>query len=172
MRILGVIFILVGLVLCLTIVGAIFGGLLIIIGIVLVAVGGRRKTVITNVINVANTPTGAVPAEQAAASVSMLPRDAQKELLSSTSADRPAPTLVVPSSVQMAEMPQRSTAYDVAKWKALVEFDSDIADASKRVGAYGDRYVDQLAAAYLALNDKQYLGTVVDKIVERARRGE
>jgi uncharacterized protein DUF5362 len=136
MRIIGVIFIFVGLLLCLTIFGAVAGIPLIIIGAVLVLAGGRRKTVITNVINVANTPTGAIPAEQVNASINMLPRDARNELTGPNSSERPAPTLVVPSSVRMNESPRSTGAYDVAKWKALVEFDSDITEANKQVAVY------------------------------------
>jgi len=169
MRIIGVVFILVGLLLCLTIFGALVGVPLIIVGAVLVVAGGRRKTVITNVINVANTPTGAIPAEQLNASINMLPRDVRSELTGPNGAERPAPTLIVPSSVRMNE-PARSTGgYDAAKWKALVEFDSDIAEANKQVAVYGEQYVDQLAAAYLALNEKQYLPSIVQKIVARAQ---
>lgn len=171
MRILGVIFILVGLLLCLTIVGAAFGLVFIIVGAILVVAGGRRKTVITNVINVANTPSGGVPAEQLAASVNMLPRDARRELDYSSTAERRAPALVVPSEIHVGEQMKASeAAYDATKWKALVEFDAEIAAAAKKIEMYGQRYVDQLAAAYLALNDKQYLATITEKIAARAQQ--
>jgi hypothetical protein len=169
MRILGVILILIGLLACLSIVGAILGVPMIIIGIVLVLLGGRRKIVITNVVNVANTPTGTIPAEQMSTSLNMMPREARAEL---TGPDNRAPAVVVPSSVQMSDTPSTPTAaYDTAKWKALVEFDSDIAAAVQQLEAYGQRYVDQLAAAYLALNDKQYLVTITQKVVARAQQG-
>jgi hypothetical protein len=172
MRLLGVIFILVGLLACLSIVGAVIGIPLIIVGLVLDVVGGRRKTIITNVVNDTNTPTGAAPAHQMAASINMIPRDARAELGVATGADFRPPTLVVPSSLQITEpFAAGGASYDTAKWKALVEFGSEIADAAKRVESYGQRYIDQLAAAYLALNDKQYLATIVQKIVSRAQQG-
>ena len=55
MRVLGGILIVLGLILCLTIIGAFFGIPMILIGIVLVALGGRRKTIIQNVVTVTNT---------------------------------------------------------------------------------------------------------------------
>jgi hypothetical protein len=171
MRILGVILIFVGLLACLTIVGAFVGIPLMIVGAILLVVGGRRKTIITNVINVANTPTGGVPVEQLTASVNMLPREARAELGAPAYNESRPPTLVVPTAVQMREpVAAGGASYDTAKWKALVEYDSEIADAVKQVEGYGQRYVDQLAAAYLALNEKQYLATILQKVVARAQQ--
>jgi len=171
MRIVGVIFVLIGFVLCLTIVGFFFGLLLILVGLVMIVMGGRRKVIITNVVNVANTPTGTVPAEQVAASMNQLPRAARAELAGPTGSEPVAPTLVVPSAVHVNEPVSAVQSYDVAKWKALVEFDEDVAAAAKQLQNHGQQYVDQLAAAYLALNDKQYLPTIVQKVLARAQQG-
>ena len=54
MRILGVVLIILGLLFCLSIVGAIIGVPLIILGIILAALGGRRKVVINNTVSVSN----------------------------------------------------------------------------------------------------------------------
>jgi hypothetical protein len=59
MRIAGVILILVGFVLCLTIIGIGFGIVMILVGAVLVAVGGRRKVIIHNTVTVSNIATEA-----------------------------------------------------------------------------------------------------------------
>jgi Putative peptidoglycan binding domain len=56
MRIVGVILVLMGLVLCFTIIGIFFGIPMILTGIVLIALGGRRKTIIQNVVTVSNAP--------------------------------------------------------------------------------------------------------------------
>jgi hypothetical protein len=61
MRIVGVILVLIGLVLCLTIIGIFFGIPMILIGIVLIALGGRRKTIIQNVVTVSNAPYAGQP---------------------------------------------------------------------------------------------------------------
>jgi hypothetical protein len=58
MRIAGGILVILGLLLCLTIFGAFFGIPMIIVGLVLLVAGGRRKTVITNVVQVSNTTAG------------------------------------------------------------------------------------------------------------------
>ena len=60
MRILGAFLIILGLLLCLSIVGAVVGIPMIFIGLIVIVVGGRRKTVITNVVQVSNSiPAGA-----------------------------------------------------------------------------------------------------------------
>jgi hypothetical protein len=56
MVIFGVLLILFGFLCCLTIVGAILGIPLMLVGVVCVAVGGRRRTVIQNVVHVTNAP--------------------------------------------------------------------------------------------------------------------
>ena len=56
MRILGGVLIVFGLLLSLSIVGAIVGVPLILVGIVLMVAGGRRRTVITNVVQVSTAP--------------------------------------------------------------------------------------------------------------------
>jgi hypothetical protein len=53
--------------------------------------------------------------------------------------------------------------YDRAKWKALVEYDPDISRVVSALSPYGQKYVDQLATGYLALNDKNYLPMIVQK---------
>lgn len=164
MRIVGVFFILVGLLLCLTFFGAVVGIPLILVGCVMVVMGGR-KTVITNVVNVSNAPGASLP-DQMSATMQALPKEARAEL------EPPSfsPKLVIPSKVEVGQVVQPSEpAYDSAKWKALVEFDAEIEAAVKKVEAYGQKYVDQLAAAYLALNDKQYLTPVTEKIISRAQ---
>jgi hypothetical protein len=58
---------------------------------------------------------------------------------------------------------------DKKKWGALVQFDTEIANAQQQVQAYGQQYVDKLAESYLALPDKQYLPRMVAAVVESAK---
>ena len=58
---------------------------------------------------------------------------------------------------------------DKAKWKALVEYDPDISRVVNALSPYGQKYVDQLATGYLALNDKEYLPMIVQKILATAK---
>src|SRR6266516_2864342 len=45
-------------------------------------------------------------------------------------------------------------SYDKQKWRALLSSDADILRLATALEPYGQKYVDELAAAYLALNDK------------------
>ena len=54
--------------------------------------------------------------------------------------------------------------------EALVRYDTDIARVVAALNPYGEKYVDELAQAYLVLNDKQYLPMIIQKIVETAKR--
>lgn len=60
--------------------------------------------------------------------------------------------------------------YDQAKWKALVEFDPEIARIESTLRPYGQKYVDQFAAGYLILNDKAYIQNIIQKVIETARQ--
>ncbi len=61
-------------------------------------------------------------------------------------------------------------SYDQQKWRALLSSDADISRLAKALEPYGQKYVDELAAAYLALNDKEYLPIILSRIIESARR--
>ena len=67
------------------------------------------------------------------------------------------------------EPDRRSAAYDVRKWRALIRFDDDIAAAAATLRAFGDRWEDELARAYLQLNDKSYLSAIVQKLTSEAQ---
>lgn len=60
--------------------------------------------------------------------------------------------------------------YDKDKWNALVEFDLELARVEAVLRPYGQKYIDQLATAYLTLNDKNKLSDIIKKIVETARQ--
>ena len=55
MRIVGIVFIVLGFLISLSIVGAVFGIPMMLLGAVFAGVGGRRKVVINNTVTVANT---------------------------------------------------------------------------------------------------------------------
>jgi hypothetical protein len=60
--------------------------------------------------------------------------------------------------------------YDKAKWQALLEFDPDIARVEEKLRSLGPKYVHQFAAGYLTLNDKNYLPSIVQKVIDTARQ--
>ncbi len=61
-------------------------------------------------------------------------------------------------------------SYDRQEWRALLGSDADISRVAKVLECYGQKYVDGFAAAYLALNDKDYLPAILRKIVASASR--
>jgi hypothetical protein len=58
--------------------------------------------------------------------------------------------------------------YDRKKWAALVQYDEEVAAAAAEVRPLGQKWLDELAAAYLTLSDKTHLPSIVFKIVNRA----
>jgi hypothetical protein len=63
----------------------------------------------------------------------------------------------------------QTAVFDRAKWDALIQYDKDIAAAVEQLRPLGKKWLDELAAAFLVLNDKTYLPKIVDQISTRAR---
>jgi hypothetical protein len=61
-------------------------------------------------------------------------------------------------------------SYDRQEWRALLSSDADISRLAKVLESYGQKYVDEFAAAYLALNDKDHLPAILRNIVASASR--
>jgi hypothetical protein len=61
-------------------------------------------------------------------------------------------------------------SYDRQEWHALLSSDADISRLAKVLESYGQKYVDEFAAAYMAVNDKDYLPAILRKIVAGASR--
>jgi hypothetical protein len=160
MRIFGVILIVLGLLICLTIIGIPFGLFLMFIGTLCAVFGGRRRTVITNIVQVSTTP---------GVQMAQVPHDDDYRDGSRTiEPPRAEPRLINPP--RSSEHGSAGYAYDRNKWNALVEYDGDIKRIVEGLQPYGQTYIDQLAAAFLALNDKEYLPVIVKKILETARQ--
>jgi hypothetical protein len=66
--------------------------------------------------------------------------------------------------------PQFASTFDRTKWNALVKYDDDIGRVAEEVRKLGDKWVDVLAADYLALGDKSYLPQIIRKILEDSAR--
>jgi hypothetical protein len=64
----------------------------------------------------------------------------------------------------VVETPQ----YDNARWQALLKYDQDVAMAAQKLQPFGKKWIDELAAAYFVLNDKVYLGPILEKIHKKA----
>ena len=70
------------------------------------------------------------------------------------------------SAVSAAAESQR--LYDDRKWRALVTFDDEIAEAATLLRVFGAQWEDELARSYLLLNNKGYLAVLVDKLIKDA----
>jgi hypothetical protein len=87
----------------------------------------------------------------------------------------PSPRILAPSEEEEREVVDRESAigpnlYDKERWRLLLRNDADISRLVTALAPYGQKYVDQLAAAYLASNDKHYLPMILTEIVASARR--
>lgn len=58
--------------------------------------------------------------------------------------------------------------YDTNKWQALLHYDAEISTAASKIAPLGPKWLDHMASAYMALQDKSYLQSIVEKIQERA----
>jgi len=169
MRILGALLFITGFFLLFTIILAGLGIFLMIVGMILMVVGsGRRKVVINNVVSV-NAPPAPLPREFQRDFVDTQPIAQRREPILQ---QRDRYALPSPDRDYRREPELRTInpeSYDKAKWKALVEYDPDISRVAGALSPYGQKYLDQFATAYLALNDKDYLPMIVQKILATAR---
>ena len=51
----------------------------------------------------------------------------------------------------------------------LLEYDDLIAEIVRKLRPLGQKWIDELAASYLAINDKSYLPAIVQKIIAKAK---
>ncbi len=65
--------------------------------------------------------------------------------------------------------PQTSETYDRKRWEALLRYDEDLNRVAQLFAPLGPKWTDRLAADYLAINDKQYLGDIARKIMAEVR---
>ena len=72
-----------------------------------------------------------------------------------------------PAEASTAEL---TVAYDRQKWNALVKYDDEIALVAEKLQPLGQRWMDEFASSYLALNDKKYLPILAQKIIGNARK--
>ena len=60
--------------------------------------------------------------------------------------------------------------FDQSKWAALLKYDADIALIADRIRPYGQKWLNEFASSYLALNDKKYLSDIEQKITSAAKK--
>ena len=55
--------------------------------------------------------------------------------------------------------------FDHAKWDALLKYDKEISAIAEKLRPLGQKWLDEFASSYLALNDKTYLPEIEKKIL-------
>lgn len=66
--------------------------------------------------------------------------------------------------------PTTTKPYDQEKWRTLLQYDKEIALAAEKLRPLGEKWVDQFAHDFLALNDKRYLRDIIRKVITDARQ--
>jgi hypothetical protein len=185
MRIAGTFLLLGGLLLCISIVWAAVGFLMMGFGLICLLIAERRK-------KRPKAPTGAPSdaadrrreppplqiethaqsAELVEASDASPSRTISQQAPSSFPEPR-QPEPRKPARILRREPPDRqrnepdTVPYDLEKWRGLLASDADISRSVETLRPFGKKYVDQLAMAYLAFEEKSYLPIIV-KLVANA----
>ena len=60
--------------------------------------------------------------------------------------------------------------YDVDKWRDVIKHDEGIAAVAENLRPLGDKWVNEFARNYLSLNDKKRTWSIVQKVIEDAKR--
>ena len=151
MRILGWLLLVGGLLLCVSIVWAAPGFFCMGIGLIFLQIAERKRR----------------RAKSAAS-----PPDRSEPQLEPAAIPEAARALVPPNADARAGRDNATGlhSYDTQKWRALLGSDGDISRLAKTLEPYGQKYVDEFAAAFLAVNDKEYLPMILRQIIASARR--
>jgi len=155
MRLAGWFFLLAGLVLCLSVVWATVGLLLMGVGLIALRAAERQRQ--SSAAKPA-TPARATPLRGDAVSFDALP-------VAVASVDR-EPVLHEPALREPAFVPLKAS--ETARWRELVESDPDISSLVAILTPHGAGYVEQFATDYLAVDDKAALPAILDRIIARA----
>jgi hypothetical protein len=80
--------------------------------------------------------------------------------------------VLVPSEKRKGQLQSTVSPDDdeTQKWRAVVDGDVDIAAAMAALAPFGKKYVDELARAYLVLDDKDYLPLILKKIAATVKK--
>ena len=62
-----------------------------------------------------------------------------------------------------------SPTYGINKWNALIQYDPDIKRVVDALAPFGQKYVDEFAQAFMAIDDKNYLPQIIEKILATAK---
>jgi hypothetical protein len=143
MRIAGSALLVIGILLCVSIAWAAIGFIAMGFGLILLLIAEERKKSVLYLQKIAAQPD---------------PLEAPQPVR--------APILPVIEEVRRDENP---TELD-EEWRLLVESDQDLSRVATVLRRFGPKYVDQLARAYLAFNDKAFLPIILNMIIASARK--
>jgi hypothetical protein len=185
MRILGILLLLGGFLLCISIVWAAVGFLMMGFGLICLLIAERRKkqpkASVVALSDQAERRREPPPlqieqqtqsAELAQASPGRI--DSRQAPSSFPEPGQPRPPRLPP--VPRKQQPDRrqnepeTISYDLEKWCALVKSDADISRSVDAFQPFGKKYVDQLAMAYLAFEEKSYLPTIVKLVASAVKK--
>jgi hypothetical protein len=92
--------------------------------------------------------------------------------ISSDSKQKPLPSdTFIKKSDQTGSNESNATTgkFDHAKWDALLKYDKEISAIAEKLRPLGQKWLDEFASSYLALNDKTYLPEIEKKIFAAAK---
>jgi hypothetical protein len=159
-RIAGWILLVLGLVLCLSVVWAPLGLFMMGVGLLSLQVAEQKRR---------RARTAAAPARAGAdkrMEKSTIPRPKEPGVFRASSPIPVAPG-GAPEAAGTASPDQYG--YDREEWRRLVESDPDLAQLASVLGDYGQQYVDAFARNYLEAPNKSRIAGIVDGIVASAR---
>jgi hypothetical protein len=185
MRIAGTFLLLGGLLLCISIIWAAVGFLMMGFGLICLLVAERRKKhstappgLLSDAFDLRREPPPlqidkrAQPAELVEASSSKIePQRAQSSFPEPRQPRPPRPALIPPKDQPARRRNEPDTIpYDLEKWRALIRNDADISRSLEALQPFVKKYVDQLAMAYLAFEEKSYLPTIVKLVADAIKK--
>jgi hypothetical protein len=183
MRIAGTFLLLGGLLLCISIVWAAVGFAMMGLGLICLLIAERKKhstappCLPSDAFDRRREPPPlqidkrAQPAELVEASSSIALQKAPPSLPEPRQPRPPKPAIISPKD-QPARQRNEPDAipYDLEKWRALIKSDADVSRSVEALQPFGKKYVDQLAIAYLAFEEKSYLPTIVKLVADAIKK--
>jgi len=185
MRIAGTFLLLGGLLLCISIIWAAVGFLIMGLGLICLLIAERRKKpstappgLLSDALDRRREPPPlqidkrAQPAELVEASSSRIELQRTPSSLPEPKQPRPPkPAIVSPKDQPARRRNEPDTIpYDLEKWRALIKSDADVSRSVEALQPFGKKYVDQLAIAYLAFEEKSYLPTIVKLVADAIKK--
>jgi hypothetical protein len=165
MRLCGMFSLIVGGLLCASIVWAALGFLMMSVGLIALLIAEKRSQrgkvlVVRSAVTDQRREGGLLPSGPSTdTSQQYFPRAGEGD------AAQPEAASIWPEERPSSRRANSETCgYDPGVWRSVVTADPDVAHSVEALAPFGEKYVDQLATAYLALGDKSYLSTLMEMV--------